>query len=131
MPIHSYRDLLVWQKAVVLATDVYRLAREFERRDRTLAEQLQRAAVSIPSNVAEGWARGPGRSYRFHLRVALGSEAELQTQIEIALRAGVVSPATGHGLLAQTSEVGRMLRRLASAVSKVNEPGKGGRLPDP
>jgi four helix bundle protein len=97
MPIHSYRDLVVWQKAVVLATDVYRLARGFERRDRTLADQLQRAAVSIPSNVAEGWARGAGRSYRFHLRVALGSEAELQTQIEIAIRAGGVSNAAGQG----------------------------------
>ncbi|MGE0459744.1 MAG: four helix bundle protein [Vicinamibacterales bacterium] len=97
MPIHSYRDLVVWQKAVLLATDVYRLAREFERQD------------------------------RFHLRVALGSEAELQTQLEIALRAGVISPPTGNGLVAQASEVGRMLHRLVSAVSKANAPGKGSR----
>ena len=82
-----------------------------------IGAQLQKAAVSIPANVAEGWARGPGRSYPFFLRVAIGSEAELQTELEIAIRAGVVDEAIGAPLIVRTAEVGRMLNGLLSAVN--------------
>jgi four helix bundle protein len=99
MTLTSYRDLIVWQKGVV-----------------GIGLQLQRAAVSIPANVAEGWARGAGRAYPFHLRVALGSEAELQTELEICVRAGVLSKPVGTSLLMQTTEVGRMLQGLLSSV---------------
>jgi len=118
MSINSYRELLVWQKGIDLATDVFRTARALPLRDHlAIGTQLQKAAVSIPANVAEGWARGPGRSYPFFLRVAIGSEAELQTELEIAIRAGVVGEAIGAPLILRTAEVGRMLNGLLSAVS--------------
>jgi four helix bundle protein len=118
MTVNSYRDLIVWQKGVALATDVFTTARAMPYRDHMgIGVQLQRSAVSIPSNVAEGWARGLGRSYPFHLRVALGSEAELQTELEIALRARMITASVGERLLLQTAELGRMLHGLFDAVS--------------
>ena len=114
----SYRDLVVWQKGVVLATDVFNVARTLSYRDhQAIGSQMQRAAVSIPSNVAEGWARGRGRYYPLHVRFALGSEAELQTELEVAMRAGVISASVATPLLLQTAEVGRMLNGLLLSVS--------------
>jgi four helix bundle protein len=79
---------------------------------------MQRAAVSILSNVAEGWARGKGRSYPLQVRFALGSEAELQPELEIAMRAGVISASVAGPLLQRTIEVGRMLNGLVLSVSR-------------
>ena len=122
MPIQSYRDLVVWQKAMSLAAEVYTVGRGFPHHDRsTLGNQLQRSAISTPSNIAEGWARGHGRTYIFHLRVALGSEAELQTQLELAERIGIVNPATTQALLEDAAEVGRMLRALVAALNRRGE----------
>jgi four helix bundle protein len=105
------------QKGIVLATEVFKSAKALPYRDHQgIGLQPQRAAVSIPSDVAEGWARGLGRSYPFHLRVAPGSEAELQTDLEICIRAGVLSEPVGESLLMQTSELGRMLHGLLNAV---------------
>ena len=122
MDARSHRDLLVWQKAMTLAESVYILGRRLEPHDRfVLGAQLQRSAVSIPSNIAEGWGRGTGRVLAHHLRIALGSEAELQTQLELAVRVGVIARADGARALAQASEVGRMLRgMLASTQRRTN-----------
>ena len=122
MPIQSYRDLVVWQKAMSLATEAYKAARALPHHDRTtLGTQLQRSAISIPSNIAEGWARGHGRTYVFHLRIALGSEAELQTQLELAERVGIIAPATTRALLDDAAEVGRLLRALVAALNRRSE----------
>ena len=122
MPIQSYRDLVVWQKSMSLATRVYVVARGLPHHDRsTLGAQLQRSAISIPSNIAEGWARGLGRTYILHLRIALGSEAELQTQLELAERIGIVGPETTRALLDDAAEVGRMLRALVKALNRPAE----------
>ena len=113
MKIQSYEDLLVWQKSMTLAADVYSKARSWELRDRlALGVQVQRSAVSVPSNIAEGWSRGPGRVLTFHLRVALGSNAELQTQLALATRVGILEPPTAAILDSRTKEVGRMLTGL-------------------
>jgi four helix bundle protein len=118
MKTNSYRDLVVWEKGVALATEVFRTTRALSYRDhQAIGVQIQRAAVSIPSNIAEGWARGLGGGYPFHLRIALGSEAELQTELEIAKRSGVIAETVGDLLLVQTAEVGRMLHGLFDAVS--------------
>jgi four helix bundle protein len=80
---HSHRDLTVWQNAMSLATDVYLAARLVQRDDRfVLGTQLQRSAISVPSNLAEGWARNQRRVLEAHVRIALGSGAELQTQLD-------------------------------------------------
>ena len=85
--ILSFRDLDAWNAAMELVVIAYEVTMVFPRTEQfALASQMQRAAVSIPSNVAEGHATGPGRRYRNHLRIALGSRAELATQLEIAIR---------------------------------------------
>jgi len=84
--IQSYRDLSVWQKAMTLAERIYSVTDGLPKSEAYgLTSQMRRAAVSIPSNIAEGKAIS-GRAYLRHLRIALGSEAELQTQIELAVR---------------------------------------------
>jgi four helix bundle protein len=77
--------------------------------------QLRRAAVSIPSNIAEGKAIS-GRAYLRHLRIALGSEAELQTQIELAARLKMLTESDANSLLSEASEVGRMLMGLLKSL---------------
>ena len=85
--ILSFRDLDAWNAAMELVVIAYEVTMVFPRTEQfALASQMQRAAVSIPSNVAEGHATGPGRRYRNHVRIALGSLAELATQVEIAIR---------------------------------------------
>lgn len=83
--IHSYKDLIVWQKAVDLVVEVYTLTEHFPKEERYgLTSQIQRAAVSIPSNIAEGRCRGSKKDFRQFLRIAYASGAELETQIIIA-----------------------------------------------
>jgi four helix bundle protein len=123
--IESFRDLTVWQKSMVLAERTYAVSRKLPK-DETLGliSQLRRVSVSIPSNIAEGKGIG-GRGYLRHLRIALGSEAELQTQIELAVRLKMISRQEADPLAAQASEVGRMLigllRSLLRAGSQLGD----------
>ncbi|HYH06968.1 MAG TPA: four helix bundle protein [Thermoanaerobaculia bacterium] len=89
----SFRDLYIWQAAVELAVDVINITNEFPRQQRwVLVEQMQRAAVSVPSNIAEGRGRNSQRELRHFLGIARGSLYELDTQLEIALRIGLLTP---------------------------------------
>jgi four helix bundle protein len=84
--IHSFRDLVVWQKGMDLAVAAYKTTEQFPRSEMFgLTSQIRRASGSIPSNVAEGKALG-GQNYPRHVKIALGSEAELQTHVELARR---------------------------------------------
>jgi four helix bundle protein len=110
--VKSFRELHVWQKAMGLTDALYTATTGFPRDEMFgLAAQIRRAAVSIPSNVAEGRAVGGGR-FMHHIRIALGSEAELQTQIELAMRRAYIPIERGRVLLEQASEVWRMLHGL-------------------
>jgi four helix bundle protein len=114
--IHSFRDLNVWQKGMDLAVHVYQATAKLPKSEMFgLTSQMRRAAVSMPSNIAEGKAVG-GRSYPRHLKIALGSEAELQTQIELARRLQMLADEEAHDLSEQASEVGRMLAGLYRAL---------------
>lgn len=85
--IHSYKELIVWQRAVELVTEVYKLTQKFPNEERyTLSAQMRSAAISIPSNIAEGRSRGTKKDYLQFLRTAYASGAELETQIIIAKR---------------------------------------------
>src|SRR3990172_6175790 len=91
----NYRDLLVWQKGIDLVVEIYLLTRKFPKEEMyALKTQIQRAAVSVPSNIAEGQARGalPSEFARF-LRLSLGSLAEIDTQLELAIRLSYLSTA--------------------------------------
>jgi four helix bundle protein len=85
LAIQSFRDLRVWQAGMNLVTAVYQLTRTFPREELySLTSQMRRAAVSVPSNMAEGHTRESSKEYLHHLSIAQASLAELQTQLEIA-----------------------------------------------
>ena len=115
MAIH-FRNLTVWQKGMDLVERVYASSETFPRSER-LTSQIRRAAVSIPSNVAEGKAIG-GQSYPRHVKIALGSEAELETDIELARRLKFLTDTAATELMECASEVGRMLAGLLKALPK-------------
>ena len=111
--LRSHRELHVWQRAVELALAVYKATQEFPKQEiYGLTSQLRRAAVSVPSNIAEGYGRGTRRDYRQFVAIARGSALELQTQLLIARKLGYGDGST----LAETEkladEVDRMLWAL-------------------
>jgi four helix bundle protein len=106
----SFRELSVWQKAIQLSVLVYRLSREFPREEiYGLSSQMRRAAVSIPSNIAEGAGRLNTREYKQYLGVARGSSFELQTQLTIARELGFGDIEQLCEADATCDEIGRML----------------------
>jgi len=108
--VGSYRDLLVWQKAMDLVVACYELARAFPASETYgLKSQLQRAAVSVPANIAEGHGRGSTKSFINFLWIANGSLTELETHILIAERLGYVSSDESARLILAAQEIGRML----------------------
>ncbi|MBN8762873.1 four helix bundle protein [Thiobacillus sp. 63-78] len=116
--MNNYRDLKVWQMAMTLTEAIYRATESFPSRETyALANQLQRAAVSIPSNIAEGHARSSTKDYLRFVSISQGSLAEAETQLELAHRLGYIPEAVLHGLFEQTNEIGRMLHGLRSALT--------------
>lgn len=119
MAIKSFRDLHVWQTGVALAENVYRAAARFPRSELFgLSAQIQRCAVSIPSNIAEGRARESTREFLRFLSIALGSTAELQTQVELARRLGYLDEAESARLVDQSSDVVKMLHGLRASLNR-------------
>ncbi|HET9404077.1 MAG TPA: four helix bundle protein [Burkholderiales bacterium] len=113
----KHTDLVVWQKAMDLVTEVYKLSESFPVRENYgLTSQLQRAAVSIPSNIAEGHGRKSTQAYLNHLSIAHGSLMEVETQVEIARRLGYLSAHPAQLVTERTAEVGRMLNALQRAL---------------
>ncbi len=87
MVVQSYRDLVVWQKSMDLVAEIYRLAKLFPREEQFgLISQIQRAAVSVPANIAEGHGRIHKADFLRHLSIARGSFSEVKTYVEIAVR---------------------------------------------
>ena len=108
--IRDYRNLVVRQEAMDLAVDAYRLSAAFPDSERYgLSAQLRRAAVSVPSNIAEGFGRASRPSFIQFLRVAQGSLKELGTQIELARRLDYTSGETATLLLADSERLGKRL----------------------
>jgi four helix bundle protein len=115
-PIRSYKDLLVWQKGVDLAVDLYAVTRGFPASERYgMSSQIQRSGVSIPSNIAEGHAKSTAQ-YLNHLSHAKGSLCEVETLLIVGNRVGFVKTETFRDLTGRTDELGRMLRGLATSV---------------
>lgn len=106
--VRSYEDLRVWQAGISLCVDVYRMTSAFPADERFgLTSQLRRAAVSVPSNIAEGWGRGTRADYLRFLRIARGSLYEIRTQAVIAERIG----AAPHDESARLGDAIEALRR--------------------
>jgi four helix bundle protein len=109
--IKSYKDLLVWQKGMTLVENVYSLSKNFPDEEKFgLTSQVRRCAVSIPSNIAEGWGRGTKPAYRNFLNIARGSLLELETQILIGQRLGYINSTSGISSLIE--EESKMLNSL-------------------
>ena len=116
MEIKSFRDLEVWQVSMTLVERTYALSETFPVAEKYgLTSQVRRAAVSIPSNIAEGHCRSK-RSYRYHLGVARGSEAELQTQLELSERLGFANREAIAPVANIASRVGMMLNRVIASL---------------
>jgi len=115
----QYSDLGVWQKAMNLVEDIYRLTRTFPKEEQFgLVSQMRRAAVSIPSNIAEGYGRKATKAYINYLSISYGSLLELETQIQIGHRLQFLDLPTLDKLLVQTNEVGRMLNGLQQSLTR-------------
>jgi four helix bundle protein len=116
--IKSYRDLKIWQKGIQLVKVVCVLTRKFPKSETFgLASQMQRSAVSIPSNIAEGHARQHTGEYRQFLYVALGSAAELDTQMVIASELGYITKEELSRVEIDIVEIRRMIYALISHLS--------------
>ncbi len=115
--IGSYRDLVAWQKAIEMVDLVYELTSKFPREETYgLRAQMRRAAVSVPSNIAEGYARGGLPEYRRYLHIARGSLYELQTQATISTRQGLLAPDDAKLLEEVSDELARILYGLADSL---------------
>ncbi len=117
--IRTYRDLLVWQKAMKLVTEVYVITKEFPSSELYgLTSQIRRSAVSIPSNIAEGYARNSDGDFVRFLRIACGSVYELQTQMEIAQNLGYLTVSKSENTSQLSMEIEKMLSSLIGKISK-------------
>jgi four helix bundle protein len=115
--IESHRDLLVWQKSMDLVEAIYRVTLKLPSHEQYgLISQLRRAAVSIPSNIAEGYGRQSTGNYRQFLSVSRGSLLELETQIEICVRLGYLAQPDTMGIFTATTELSKMLTSLISKI---------------
>ncbi|MCC7126027.1 MAG: four helix bundle protein [Acidobacteria bacterium] len=115
--ILTYRDLEVWQRAMDLVDLVIEATRTLPPREFELRQQMRGAAISIPANIAEGWRRKNRRAaYQNHVSIAMGSQGELDTGLEIAFRQGWLDRESWKHLTALDTRVGRMLDNLHDAL---------------
>ena len=124
MGLQKYEDLIVWQKAMDLVVDVYKLAKLLPNEEiYALSSQMKRAAVSIPSNIAEGQERNTTKDFINHLFIAKGSKGELETQLVICVRLQYLTHPQITQAQSLLSEIGKMLNALIQSLS--------GKLPQP
>ncbi len=116
--IRDFRDLDIWKKGVEIVKDVYGIIEKFPKQEfYGLVSQVQKSAISIPSNIAEGFNRFHNKEYRQFLYIALGSCAELETQIEIASELKYINDENKKDILEEINHESRMLTNL---IKKVN-----------
>ncbi|MDD5195932.1 MAG: four helix bundle protein [Candidatus Omnitrophica bacterium] len=119
--MQGYRDLDVWKKAITLVKKIYIATKDFPKEELYgLINQMRRAAVSIPSNIAEGKTRQSINEYIQFLYIALGSVAELETQTAIAKELGYIDTSTENGLLTEIDSIARMSRNLIKSLRSIS-----------
>ncbi len=118
MKINTYRDLIVWQKSMDLVVLIYKLIDLLPDTEKfALADQMRRAVVSIPSNIAEGHTRKSSREYINYLSIAQGSKSELQTQLLICERLHYLTREQTKEALLLTEEVGKLIYSITDKIS--------------
>lgn len=119
--MQSYKDLIVWQKGIRLVTEIYKFTEKFPKSEMFgLTSQIRRAAVSIPANLAEGYARKHRAEYVQFVRIAFGSGAELETHLLIAQNLGFLEKKEAAEAEALLDEIMRMLNKLSSSLVAKN-----------
>jgi four helix bundle protein len=119
----SYRDLLVWQKGMTLAKEIYKLTSGFPPEEKFgLVSQMRRAVVSVPSNIAEGQARHTTGEFVLFISHAEGSLAELDTQLTLAIELGFLAPERAKLCAVSIEELRRMLNGLRRVISGQKKP---------
>jgi four helix bundle protein len=121
MGVKSYKDLIVWQKAIELVLAVYQHTTAFPKDEiYGLRQQLRRAAVSIPSNIAEGQCRSTTKDFLHFLVMARGSLGEVETQVLISQRFAYFNEKQTNDLFARINEVGRLINGLKNSLTEGN-----------
>jgi len=119
MKVKKYSELIVWQKAMDLTQQVYTATGRFPKEETYgLTSQLRRAAVSVPSNIAEGQGRKSTSEFLHHLSIAYGSLMEVETQVLIAARLGYLEQRLVDELMERAGEVGRLINGLSNSLSR-------------
>jgi four helix bundle protein len=119
MKVRDYTELIVWQKAMAVVTDIYKASENFPQRELYgLSSQLRRAAVSIPSNIAEGQGRRSTKEFKHFLSNAQGSLCEVETQVRIAGNLGYLAAGAVDELLTKAAEIGRILHGLQASLAE-------------
>lgn len=115
LKVKSYKDLIIWQRSMDLVEIIYRITEDFPSNESFgILSQMRRAAISIPSNIAEGYGRQSTGSYSQFLSIARGSLFELETQIEICIRLKYLQKIESEKLLAELVEISKMISSLIS-----------------
>ena len=121
--IQTYRDLIVWQKAMALAVECYRLAKLLPKvEEYRLTSQLLRAAASVPANIAEGHARGTRKDYAHFISISRGSLAEVETLLQLLVAIRLLTRESVELADSLCAEVGRMLNALLSRLRRPPDP---------
>jgi four helix bundle protein len=119
MSVRDYRDLITWQKAMDVVIECYRIGGAFPKSELYgLTSQLQRAAVSVPANIAEGQGRTHTKEFLNHLSIAYGSLMEVETHLQIAARLEYIEPDSLEALFDKCAEVGRLLNGLMGSLNR-------------
>jgi len=119
MSTPNYRDLKVWQKSMKLVSAIYMLTKKLPESERfVLTSQLQRAAISVPSNIAEGRGRGTDKEFIRFIHITLGSLAEIDTQLELAVRLGYCQQKDILEMATEVLEIRKMLFALKRALTR-------------
>ncbi len=117
--ISTYKDLIVWQKSIALVTKVYLVTQTFSQTEKFgIVSQLNRAVVSVPTNIAEGWGRESSKNYLQFLRISRGSLMETETLLLISKNLHFISEKEYKELLTDVEEVGKILQGLIKSINQ-------------
>jgi four helix bundle protein len=123
--VQRFEDLVAWQRAMALVERVYALSRQGKfARDFALCDQIHRAAISVPSNIAEGFERGSRSEFHRFLSIAKGSCGEARTQLHMAKRLGYLDEETAAIVMAEAEEVSRIISKLRTTVARHRDAAK-------
>ena len=119
--IEDYKDLIVWQRSMELAEEVYRLVKKLPKEELfALSDQIRRAVISIPSNIAEGYERNSTKEYIHFLSIAKGSKAELETQLLLCVKIDYLKESEIQKAMCLVDEVGKMIYSLQKKLTTDN-----------